>query len=147
MRTLNLDNRDPQSLSPRFRVWIQIWNFANARRSYTGSVSFHKMGIRLLYISNLLHTKIMAITYRGRVPDTGIIPDCCCVLGPLHTRNTVMVPRDEPHHVVPNHLVLIVVHSINLCHMQANACEYGFPASDSVCTHNRVRRREVVSNI
>lgn len=42
-----------------------------------------------------------------------IAPDRTSLFRPMHPGNTVMISRYQPHHVVSNHLVLIIVYIVD----------------------------------
>ena len=83
----------------------------------------------------------------GKKMRTGIIPDGSTVLRPVHPCKTVMVPRHQTHHVLANHLVLIVVHVVDPRHVQALAGEDALPARDAIRSDDRVRRRKLIAHV
>ncbi len=79
--------------------------------------------------------------------STRIAPNRTRLLGPVHSRNAVVVPRDQPEHIIANDLVLIRVHVVDPTDVQPNASEERFPPCDRVRADNRVHGGEVQIDI
>ena len=58
-----------------------------------------------------------------------------------------MIERDEPHDVVADHLLLVVVQAIDARDVQADAGEDGFPTCLAIRADHGVRRREFVADV
>lgn len=73
----------------------------------------------------------------------GVAPDGAGLLGPVHAGDAVVVPGDEPHDVVPDDLVLVVVDVVDAGDVEADAGEERLPARDRVGPDDRVDGAEV----
>lgn len=65
----------------------------------------------------------------------------------MHAGNAVVIPRDQPHNVIADHLVLVAVDVVDLRYMKTDASEEGFPPGDWVCADNGVVWCEVVARV
>lgn len=63
---------------------------------------------------------------------TLIAPNRARLLRPVHAGDAVVVARDEPHHVVPDHRVLVVVDVVDAGDVDADAGEQRLPTCDWV---------------
>ena len=78
---------------------------------------------------------------------TSITPNRTSLLRPMHSRHTIMVPRDQPHYMVPHHLLLISIQIINPTHMQPYTREHALPPRHWVRPHHGVGWRELVVDV
>ena len=62
----------------------------------------------------------------------------------MHPRNTIMISSYQPHDVVPDHLILIVVDIIDTRDVQPDACKQAPPASHGVRTDNGMNWRKFI---
>ena len=76
--------------------------------------------------------------------STRITPNRTSLPRPMHPRNTIMIPRNQPHHIVPNHRILVTVNIIDPAYMQTDSGEQGFPPGDWMSPHDRVHGGELV---
>lgn len=76
-----------------------------------------------------------------------VAPDRARLLRPMHPSNHVMIPSDQPHDIVSNHLVLIRIDIVDPADMESDTCKYRFPSSNWVRTNDRMRWRKFISNI
>lgn len=54
-----------------------------------------------------------------------------------------MIPRNQPQHIIPNHLILVIVHVVDPAHVDPHACEERLPARDGVRADHGVRGGEL----
>jgi hypothetical protein len=87
------------------------------------------------------------ITYRGCVHGTRVIPHRDRVRSPVHPRNGIVAARDEPHDVLPDHLVLVGVNVVDARYVDAHAGEDGLPARDAVGPHDGVGWGKFVAGV
>lgn len=78
---------------------------------------------------------------------TRVAPNRTGLLGPVHAGDAVVIPRDESHDVVADHLVLVAVDVVDARHVEAHAREQRFPAGDGMRAHDRVVRCEVIPGV
>lgn len=81
--------------------------------------------------------------YRSSMQCTGITPDSASLLGPVHSCDAVVIPSDQSHDVVTDHLIFVGIDIIYPGYVQANAREDRLPACDRVCTDDRMHRGKV----
>lgn len=67
-----------------------------------------------------------------------IAPDRTGARRPVHPCNAVMVPGDQSEAVVPDHLLLVAIKTIDLADVQTHARKQGLPSSDGMCSHDGV---------
>jgi hypothetical protein len=79
--------------------------------------------------------------------STRITPNRTRLFGPVHSRNTVMIPRDQPEHIIANDLVLVRIHVVDPADVQPHASEERLPPCDWVGADNRVHGGEVQIDI
>lgn len=65
----------------------------------------------------------------------------------MHAGNAVVIPRDEPHNIVADHLIFVAVDVVDTRHMQPDARKQRFPACDRVRADDGMVRREFVTGI
>ncbi len=82
-------------------------------------------------------------TYRSSMQRARVTPNSAGLLSPVHSCDAIMIPSDQPHDIVTNHLILIGVYIVYPGDVQANAGEDGLPARDRVCTDDWVHRGEI----
>jgi hypothetical protein len=81
------------------------------------------------------------------MPHAGIVPDRGSTLSPMHPGDAIMIHRNQPHDVISNHLVFIVIYPIDTCHVETDSGEDRFPAGLPICADDGVDGRERVANI
>lgn len=86
-------------------------------------------------------------THRSSVQRASIAPDGTGLLCPMHAGNAVVIPCDQSHNVVADHLVLVAVDVVDLRYVQTDASEEGFPPRDWVRADNRVVWCELVARV
>lgn len=74
---------------------------------------------------------------------TRVAPDGTGLGCPVHPRDAVVVSGNQPHDVVPYHLVLVAVHVVDPRYVQTHAREEGLPPGDGVRSDDGVHRREL----
>jgi len=65
----------------------------------------------------------------------------------MHPRNAIVIPRNQPQHVLANHLVLVRVHVVNPGNMDPHAGKHGLPPRHPVRADNGVVRRKGVAAV
>lgn len=65
----------------------------------------------------------------------------------MHPRNAIMIYRNQPHNIIPHHLLLIIIQTIDPRHVKPDSSEDGFPARLTVGAHNGVGGREFVADV
>lgn len=68
--------------------------------------------------------------------SANITPNRTSTSSPVHARDAIMIPRDQPHHIIPNHLLLVRIQAINLADMQTDAGEQTLPAGNRMCAND-----------
>lgn len=90
------------------------------------------VGLRNQVSKDLQLTECVTETYRRSMQRALITPNRTSLPRPMHPRNAIMIPRNQPHHILPNHRVLIIIHIIDPRDVDAYAREERFPACDWV---------------
>ena len=62
----------------------------------------------------------------------------------MHSSDAIVVSRYQPHHVVTDHLVFLVVYVVDSGYMQADAGEQALPARDWMRTDDWMDGSELV---
>lgn len=81
------------------------------------------------------------------MPDARIIPDGRCSLCPMHSGNAIVIDSDQAHDVVSNHLVFIVIDSVDSGDMETNAREDALPSGLTIRSDHRMGWRELHPNV
>lgn len=74
---------------------------------------------------------------------TLITPNSTSLPRPMHPRDTVVIPRDQSHDILSDHLLFVTVYVVDFGDVQADACKHGFPACDWMGSDNWMNRREL----
>lgn len=72
-----------------------------------------------------------------------ITPNRTRLFRPMHSRNAIVIPRDQSHYIIPNHLIFVIVHIVDPRDMQTHTGEERLPPGDGVRSHNRMYGREL----
>lgn len=76
-----------------------------------------------------------------------VAPNRTGLLGPMHPSYPIVVPRNESHDVISNHLVLIRIDIIDLTNMEPDSCEYRLPPSDWMSSDDGMGWCKLIPNV
>lgn len=76
-----------------------------------------------------------------------VAPDSTSTPSPVHTRNAIVIARDETQDVVAYHGVLVGRHIVDAADVETDASKQRFPSSDGVSAYDWMGGRELVVHV